>query len=103
MRNRVVFTLYYYRFERLKFEFSAFVLFLESICNGRKTFGHSLGPSVDKKNEFPQMIVILCNAGYVSNTPQVWPTPPISDKMLTVLLLKPSPTNPVMGPAGKPG
>jgi len=51
----VVFTLYYYRFQRLKFEFVAFVLFLESICKGPKKFGHSLGPSVDKKNEFRQM------------------------------------------------
>ncbi len=82
------------------------MLFLESICKGQKKFGHSLGPSVDKKNEFPQMIVIHCNAGYLSYTPQVSPPPPfppISDKMLTVLLLKPSATKPGMGPAGSFG
>jgi hypothetical protein len=82
-------------FERFKFDFLAFVLFLESICKGQKKFGHSLGPSVNKKNQFPQMIVILCNVGVMwatSNTrlrsgPPA-PTPPIADKMLTVLLRK---------------
>jgi hypothetical protein len=67
---------------------------------GPKKFGHSLGPSVDKKNESRQMNSDSPPATY--HTPLMSAPRNFRHKMLTVLL-KPSPTKPGMGPAGNFG